>query len=177
MFSSQGHFEPVFENGPDIVFAILAAETEEASGLKLRAHEFLQRLIGRAKGDSSGAVLTADSRPKGVIAIEHNNLARWPEQGVELSDYAGGQRGEEQRCVRHVAQFLGGAIGIIGHGIPRSEFLRGQYINASQSLQLEGKRLCQIAEFFRQVRRRGDLLRGRTEAYQEGSRTARSRAG
>ena len=122
----QGHILPPRKDGPDIIFVVLAVQTKQHASLALSAHELLQGLARRVQTDAHGSILATNTRPEGLVTIEHNDLVGRTVHGVERAHNSRGQSSEEQRGVRHVGQLVASAIERVGNRIPSCQVGRRQ---------------------------------------------------
>ena len=113
VFPLENHPRILIKHFPNIFFIVLAAEANHHSGIALRNRELLQRSTGRVHLDATRAVLSADSTPKGVVAIENHDFVGRRMNRIEAADNHGPQGREELLCVGDMSYFIGERIFVI----------------------------------------------------------------
>src|ERR1700733_11051873 len=108
MLTPQRHGWPLVESGVDVRFIILAANGKQFSQLLLPPHELLERQARRIKPDTGRAVLAANARPERLVAVQHDDFAGGPSQGVKLPGDYRRQGGVKRGRIRNMSKFVTG---------------------------------------------------------------------
>src|SRR5436305_473864 len=83
---------------------VFAAKAKKHTSMDLGAHEFVQDTPRLIDFDTGGPILAADSAPKRVVAIQSDDFARGPLEGVKLAGDHGSKRCKESGRVWNVTE-------------------------------------------------------------------------
>ena len=106
MFQREGHMISLREYLQHILLGVFATQTEEHTGIMLRAHEFLERPPRRIDLDPPGPILAANSLPQGLIAVQGDHFAGSAPNSVDTARERRAQGREEQRRVWDVPELV-----------------------------------------------------------------------
>ncbi len=117
MLAFQYHVRPLLKHIHDIVFTILAAQTQQKALVFPIQQELLQETIWPGKLDSQGPVFSAYPFPERIVAIEHSHFERLAFLSVQGSEYCRRNRRITIQCVWDMPGLIVRVIIVIGHGI------------------------------------------------------------
>src|ERR1700686_3448183 len=95
VFPLENHPRILIKHFPNIFLIVLAAEANHHSGIALRNYELLQRSTSGVYLDAARPVLSAYPTPKGVVAIENDDLVWRCVNRIEAARNHGSEGREE----------------------------------------------------------------------------------